>query len=46
MMQKRCQQADRESKSELLDEMEAVTGHHRKSPIRLMNESIERQARQ
>ena len=46
MMQKRYQEAEREGKSELLEEMEAVTGQHRKHLIRQMNGPIERQARQ
>jgi len=45
-MQKRYKKASLEGKSELLDEMEAVTGQHRKHLIRQMNRTIERQARQ
>ena len=45
MMQKRYKQADQAGKSELLDEMEEVTGQHRKHLIRQMNRPIERQAR-
>ena len=45
-MKKRYLQADREEKERLLDEMEAVTELHRKSLIRLMNGSLERQPRQ
>ncbi len=45
MMQKRYKGADREGKSELLEEMEAVTGQHRKHLIRQMNGPIERQRR-
>jgi hypothetical protein len=46
MIQKRYKKADQAGKSELLDEMEAVTGQHRKHLIRQMNGRIERQARQ
>jgi hypothetical protein len=45
MMQRRYKEADREGKSELLEEMEAVTGQHRKHLIRQMNGQIERRAR-
>jgi hypothetical protein len=45
-MQKRYKQADREGKQQLLDEMEAVTGQHRKHLIRQMNGGLERQSRQ
>jgi hypothetical protein len=45
-MQKRYQKAGRGEKSVLLDEMEAVTGLHRKSLVRLMAGEVERQARQ
>ena len=45
MMQKRYKEADREGKSELLEEMEAVTGQHRKHLIRQMNRPLERQRR-
>ena len=37
MMKKRYFQADRKERGGLLDEMEAVTGMHRKSVTRLMN---------
>jgi hypothetical protein len=45
-MQKRYKRADREGKQQLLDEMEAVTGQHRKHLIRQMNGGLERQSRQ
>lgn len=45
MMQKRYKEAEREGKSELLEEMEAVTGQHRKHLIRQMNGPLERQRR-
>ncbi len=45
-MQKRYQKADREERGRLLDEMEAYTGLHRKSLIRLLHSSLERQPRQ
>ena len=41
MMQKRYKKAAPEGKSELLDEMEAVTGQHRKYLIRQMNRQTE-----
>ena len=44
-MQERYLQADRKERGQLLDEMEAVTGLHRKSLIRLMKSSLERQPR-
>jgi hypothetical protein len=44
-MKKRYKQADRKTKRQLLDEMEAVTGIHRKSLIRLMNGSLLRKPR-
>jgi hypothetical protein len=44
-MKRRYEQADRKTKRQLLDEMEAVTGLHRKSLIRLMNGSLLRQPR-
>jgi hypothetical protein len=45
-MEKRYLAADRDSRGELLTEMEAVTGMHRKSLIRLLNqESLDRQPR-
>jgi hypothetical protein len=46
MMKRRYEQARRQECRQLLDEMEAVTGLHRKSLIRLMNSNLERQARQ
>ena len=46
MMQKRYKKADRGGKSELLDEMGAVTDLHRKHLIRLMSSPVERQPRQ
>jgi transposase InsO family protein len=45
-MKKRYVQAGRKEQGRLLDEMEAVTELHRKSLIRLMNGSLERQPRQ
>ena len=45
-MKRRYVQADRKERGRLLDEMEAVTELHRKSLIRLMNGSLERQPRQ
>jgi len=44
-MKKRYLQAGRKEKEWLLDEMEAITELHRKSLIRLMNGSLERQPR-
>ena len=44
-MQKRYSQSDREQQGQLLDEMEAVTGKHRKSLIRLMNGDLKRKKR-
>ncbi len=44
-MKKRYQKANREEKGRLLDEMEAVTGQHRKGLTRLMNSNLERQRR-
>ncbi len=44
-MQKRYKKAKRQEKSELLNEMQAVTGQHRKHLTRLMNSSLARQAR-
>jgi hypothetical protein len=44
-MQKRYKKAKRKEKGRLLDEMEAVTGQHRKGLIRLLNGSLERQPR-
>ena len=42
----RYRQAGRKEKARLLDEMEAVTGLHRKSLIRLLNSDLVRQRRQ
>jgi hypothetical protein len=44
-MQERYVQADRKERGRLLDEMEAVTGLHRKSLIRLLGGSLVRQSR-
>ena len=44
-MQERYLPADRKERGQLLDEMEAVTGLHRKSLIRLMKSSLVRQPR-
>jgi hypothetical protein len=44
-MQTRYQQADRETKQQLLDEMAAYTGLHRKSLIRRLSSSLQRQPR-
>ena len=44
-MKKRYVEADRKEQGRLLDEMEAVTGMHRKSLIRRMNSDLVRQAR-
>jgi hypothetical protein len=44
-MQKRYWESDREQRGQLLGEMEAVTGKHRKSLIRLMNGDLERKKR-
>ena len=45
-MAKRYFRSDRDGRGELLSEMEAVTGLHRKSLTRLMNcESLDRQPR-
>jgi len=44
-MQERYLQADRTSRGLLLDEMEAVTGLHRKSLVRLMKGNLTRQPR-
>ncbi len=46
MMKRRYEQAGRQECKRLLDEMEAVTGLHRKSLIRLMNSHLERKPRQ
>ena len=45
MMKKRYRKASRKEKKQLLDEMETLTGQHRKSLIRLMNGSLERKPR-
>ncbi|MCJ7556242.1 MAG: transposase family protein [Gammaproteobacteria bacterium] len=45
-MQPRYQQADRATKQQLLDEMVAYTGLHRKSLLRRLNGSLQRQPRQ
>jgi len=44
-MKKRYVKADRKERARLLDEMEAVTGMHRKSLIRRMSSSLERKVR-
>jgi hypothetical protein len=44
-MQKRYAKADRKQRGQLLDEMEAVTGKHRKSLVRLVNSGLERKKR-
>jgi hypothetical protein len=44
-MKQRYVQASRKERRQLLDEMEAVTGKHRKSLIRLMNGSLGRKKR-
>ena len=44
-MKKRYVKADRDGRGKLLDEMEAVTGKHRKSLNRLMSGSLERKRR-
>ena len=44
-MKRRYDRADRKERGRLLDEMEAVTGMHRKSVTRLLNSSLERQPR-
>jgi hypothetical protein len=44
-MKKRYVKANRKERGRLLDEMEAVTGLHRKSLIRLLNGNLERQHR-
>jgi hypothetical protein len=45
-MKKRYRKAERKERGQLLDEMEAVTGKHRKSLIRLMSSSLKRAPRQ
>ena len=44
-MKPRYDRANRKERGRLLDEMEAVTGMHRKSITRLLNSSLERQPR-
>ena len=44
-MQRRYRKAKRKERGQLLDEMEAITGKHRKSLVRLMNNSLERKGR-
>jgi hypothetical protein len=44
-MRERYQSAERKEQGKLLDEMEAVTGLHRKSLLRLMHGSLERKPR-
>jgi hypothetical protein len=44
-MKSRYSKATRQERSHLLDEMEAVTGLHRKSLVRLMHSSLERKPR-
>jgi hypothetical protein len=44
-MRKRYRQAAKKAKGQLLDEMQAVTGLHRKSLIRLMNGGLKRKSR-
>ena len=44
-VQKRYWPAGRREQGQLLDEMEAITGLHRKSLIRLMNSELERRTR-
>ena len=44
-MKKRYQQASRQEKGQLLNEMEHVTGRHRKSLIRLLQGDLQRHAR-
>jgi hypothetical protein len=46
LMQPRYRDTDRQTKGGLLDEMEAITGLDRKTLIRLMRGSLERQVRQ
>jgi hypothetical protein len=45
-MKRRYVRADRKTKTQLLNEMEAVTGKHRKSLIRLLHGSLERRPRE
>jgi len=44
-MKRRYHQADQKERGQLLDEMEAVTGLHRKSLIRLLKGDLERKPR-
>jgi len=44
-MKSRYVRANRKERGQLLDEMEAITGMHRKSLTRLLNSSLERQPR-
>jgi len=44
-MQKRYAKADHKQRGQLLDEMEAVTGKHRKSLVRLVNSPLKRKKR-
>jgi hypothetical protein len=44
-MQKRYRKANRRTKGKLLDEMEEITGQHRKSLVRSMNSAIVRKPR-
>lgn len=45
LMQKRYEQADRKERSRLLDEMEQVSGLHRKSLVRLLGTDLTRRPR-
>jgi hypothetical protein len=45
MMQRRYQKAAKKEKGQLLNEMEVMTGQHRKALIRAMNSRLERQRR-
>jgi hypothetical protein len=45
VMKQRYMKANRKMKGQLLDEMEAVTGLHHESLIRLMNSPLRRQSR-
>jgi hypothetical protein len=45
MVKKRYHQTDKVNRGQLLDEMEAVTGLHRKSLIRLMASDMKRKLR-
>lgn len=44
-MKKRYIRADRKERGRLLDEMESITGKHRKALVRLMNGNLERKTR-